>query len=150
MRCVKLIDESGARCSGKAARGYSLCLEHLGRKAEPPEGSREWIEEMARGILEHRDDSDEDETLLAGKMLLAALFVGPDADKIATRIEVPRIDCRRVSRRLRENGIWKGALMCIDDWAGKEGHPVGFVLHALAGAGLVVAVDDGKKWKRAP
>lgn len=149
MRCVYLIDAAGTRCPEKAVRGYSLCLTHLNQEAGPPEGSQAWVEGMARGILEHRDETDEDETLLAGKMLIAALFDGPSAAKIAKRIGEPRADCRRVARRLRENGIWKGEAMCIDDWAGEEGHPIAFVLHALAGAGLVVVIDDGKKWKRA-
>jgi hypothetical protein len=88
-------------------------------------------------------------TLLSGMMLIAALIDGPNADKIAKRLKASRSECRSIAVRFRENGIWVGEAMYIGDWTEEDGHPISFVLHALAGSGHIVAVDsDGeRKWQ---
>jgi hypothetical protein len=114
--------------------------------ADPAPGSAEWIKGATIGSL--GDDADR-KTQLAGEMLISALLDGPNADAIAKRLKAPRKNCREIAARFRDNGIWIGQAMNIGEWAGEDGQDIVFVLHALTGAGYVVAVDsDGeRKWQ---
>lgn len=81
------------------------------------------------------DNFDLGEQRDTGVMLLAALEVGPDEQKVAEFTGIPLDYIRPRAERLRANGVWKnGKTHC--EWFAKDGG-VAFVMDVCVAEGLM-------------
>lgn len=91
-------------------------------------------------------DSDKENLVRAGTVLVAALRVGPNNKRIAERTGIPIGDVGNYGYRLRRAGIWRDRTMYypwLDD--GIEGRPeaaIGFVVQAMVATGELVRYED--------
>jgi len=86
------------------------------------------------------EGSDDFKTAL---VLLASLVVGPNIKKIAHFVKLPRSYVGKISKRMRENKIWKGTETYCDNWFKKKEGVVAFWLD------VCVALGHMKREKRA-
>lgn len=69
--------------------------------------------------------SSSEDTFKAAVVMLAALEVGPNADRIAKLVGYPRTLVRIFGRRLRECGVWDGGVTKAD-WGDEKTGTIAF------------------------
>lgn len=76
----------------------------------------------------------EEEAFKAAVVLLSALEVGADAEKLHRFTGYPLPFIRRLEERLRENGVWRGEKTCAA-WDREDGGVIAFWLDVLVALG---------------
>lgn len=77
-----------------------------------------------------------DSVYTAQVILLSALQVGANADRVAKFAQLPRTEVRKFAKVLTENGIWKnGKTYC--EWMDEKDGAVAFLLDSMVAAGLL-------------
>ena len=72
----------------------------------------------------------------ADAVAIAAWYVGPNITRIAQFLDKPKTWCREPARRLREQGIWRGRYIVVQE-EDAEGLAIELALHALVAAGYL-------------
>lgn len=81
---------------------------------------------------------DDDDIIMTGTVLLAALRVGPNIIRLSEYCGVSRYFVREISRHMRTARLWEGKAMYLGSWE----HDLGFVIDVLVACGMVTV-----KWK---
>ena len=73
----------------------------------------------------HKEDL-QDESVKAGAVLIGAFVVGPNINKIAKFIDLPRLEVQKFGRIARKNEIWVGSKINAQEYFDKESGGVAF------------------------
>lgn len=93
-------------------------------------------ESLGQGANENPD------LFMAGVVLVSALSVGTNADRIARFTGHNRDQVREIGRRLRKNKLWSGHGFYIEPWFHEKTGIVAFVLDCMIANGEVERVQD--------
>jgi len=97
-------------------------------------------------VEENIDQSSDDNPDLfrAGVVLVSAISVGTNADRIAKFTGYNRDQVREIGRRLRKNKLWSGHGFYIEPWFHKKTGIVAFILDCMIANGEIERVEDEK------
>jgi hypothetical protein len=115
-------------------------------KSIPPEHRRkrdvETIRKDAIELLGTEKDSTE---LRALMMLLAMPEIGTSPDTLSKYLEIPRAEARIIAKRFRDNKVWIGNKMVIDedvDLEDGKNVSIMYIIYSMIGSGIVVRAPD--------
>ena len=108
---------------------------------EKPQTSLNTIRLAVKETLEI-EPSDDPDIFMVGVIIASALVVGPSGDKLAKFTGYNRDKVREVAKRMRDNKLWVGHAIDVEDWFHKEHGIISFVLDCMIGQGTIEKVDE--------
>jgi hypothetical protein len=97
--------------------------------------------EVLKDAIENISDAKDKRTSECMVVMVAALEVGADVDRLVEYTGYPREFIETISRRMRRARLWVGEL--VDDrewWDERENLTSGFLAHALVAQGQLIRV----------
>jgi hypothetical protein len=91
---------------------------------------RKWVLELDLNLDEDCPEFD------AGCVVMASAFHGPNADRCAKLLQLPRAQVREWGKRLVANGVWENGRVCAD-WDDEKTGGIAFWLDVTVALGWV-------------
>jgi hypothetical protein len=70
-------------------------------------------------------------------MLICSSKCGAKMRQILTRTKVPKLAAKKIERRLRDNGVWRGEKVFHSGWDDKETGGIAFWMDVCVGTGMM-------------